>query len=96
MCLIVISDQGEGKLTTKEDKVTGSISKDTLYAYIRASGGVCLTLIAAFSVLLNVGSTSFSSWWLAMWLKAGGGVSQHSIHQLIGSLFKNNDGIREQ
>ncbi|KAI5748948.1 hypothetical protein M8J76_003518 [Diaphorina citri] len=82
--------QAEAKLTTIEDKVTGNISKDTLYAYIRATGGVCLTLVAALSVLINVGSTSFSSWWLAVWLKAGGGnitevqgnetVTYHSDH----------------
>nr|QAA95907.1 ATP-binding cassette sub-family C member 2 [Diaphorina citri] len=83
-------EQAEAKLTTIEDKVTGNISKDTLYAYIRATGGVCLTLVAALSVLINVGSTSFSSWWLAVWLKAGGGnitevqgnetVTYHSDH----------------
>uniref|UniRef100_A0A8D8PRR9 Multidrug resistance-associated protein 5 n=2 Tax=Cacopsylla melanoneura TaxID=428564 RepID=A0A8D8PRR9_9HEMI len=66
-------DLAEGKLTTVEDKASGSISRETVYAYIRAMGGICLSLVAALSVLINVGSTSFSSWWLAMWLRAGGG-----------------------
>ena len=53
----------------------GSISANTFHVYIKAAGGYIITLLVFIVFLLNVGSVTFSSCWLALWLKEGGGVS---------------------
>jgi hypothetical protein len=69
-----ILPEGE-QLTTPEFVQKGSIRFHTYQSYISAAGGYCIVLLMCLSCLLNVGSTAFSSWWLALWIKAGGGVS---------------------
>jgi len=66
--------EGE-QLTLPELVQKGSIQFHTYQSYISAAGGCCTVLLVCLSFLLNVGSTVFSSWWLALWIKAGGGVS---------------------
>ncbi|XP_069692470.1 ATP-binding cassette sub-family C member 5-like isoform X3 [Periplaneta americana] len=67
-------DPTEGEqLTTAEAVQKGSIRLHTYQRYVSAAGGYCIALIVSLSFLLNVGSTAFSSWWLALWIKAGGG-----------------------
>jgi len=69
-----VSQEGE-KLTTPELVQKGRIRFHTYQSYIFAAGGYFIALIVCLTFLLNVGSTAFSSWWLAMWIKAGGGNS---------------------
>lgn len=61
------------QLTTLESIQKGNIRFHTYQSYISAAGGYCIAFIICLTFLLNVGSTAFSSWWLAMWIKAGGG-----------------------
>ncbi|XP_063238702.1 ATP-binding cassette sub-family C member 5-like isoform X1 [Bacillus rossius redtenbacheri] len=61
------------QLTTAEKTERGSVKAQTYQRYISAAGGVCVLLCVVVMFLLNVGSTAFSSWWLAMWISAGGG-----------------------
>lgn len=71
----------EGKqLTAPEYVQKGNIRFHTYQSYISAAGGYCIVLLVFLSFLLNVGSTAFSSWWLALWIKAGGGVSSTVCH----------------
>lgn len=69
-----LSREGE-QLTTPELVQKGRIRFHTYQSYIFAAGGYFIALIVCLTFLLNVGSTAFSSWWLAMWIKAGGGNS---------------------
>lgn len=60
-------------LTTSEIIEQGSVKFATFLSYIRASGGVFIFSCTVFAMFLNVGSSAFSSWWLAHWIKTGMG-----------------------
>ncbi|XP_043490273.1 multidrug resistance-associated protein 5-like isoform X2 [Polistes fuscatus] len=64
----------EGTTLTLQDKVeTGSVKVQTYHTYIKAAGGYLMAFLV-FSILFsNVGGMAFSSWWLVVWIKAGGG-----------------------
>ncbi|KAI4495187.1 hypothetical protein M0804_001388 [Polistes exclamans] len=64
----------EGATLTLQDKVeTGSVKVQTYHTYIKAAGGYLMAFLV-FSILFsNVGGMAFSSWWLVVWIKAGGG-----------------------
>lgn len=66
-----------GTTLTSQDKVeTGSVKMQTYHAYIKAAGGYLMALLVFCILFSNVGSMAFSSWWLVVWIKAGGGVSR--------------------
>lgn len=71
----IIRDGGE-TLTVEEPSNLGSLKPDTYFSYISAAGGYFVAVMVFLVFLANVGSTAFSSWWLATWIKAGGGVSK--------------------
>ncbi|XP_043249230.1 multidrug resistance-associated protein 5-like isoform X1 [Colletes gigas] len=60
-------------LTTEEKVETGSLKSHTYRTYIKAAGGYCVAVLAFSTLFLSVGSSVFSTWWLATWIKAGGG-----------------------
>ncbi|XP_047097620.1 ATP-binding cassette sub-family C member 5-like isoform X4 [Schistocerca piceifrons] len=64
--------QGQ-KIMEKEEITKGNIRFYTYQSYISAAGGYFITLIVSLCFLLNVGSTAFSTWWLAVWIKEGSG-----------------------
>ncbi|XP_023713114.1 multidrug resistance-associated protein 5 isoform X5 [Cryptotermes secundus] len=68
-----LDPRGAEQLTVPEMIQKGSIRFDTYQRYISAAGGYYMALLACLCFLLNVGSTAFSSWWLASWIRAGGG-----------------------
>ncbi|XP_076163958.1 ATP-binding cassette sub-family C member 5-like isoform X3 [Ptiloglossa arizonensis] len=66
--------QGKGAtLTTKEKVETGTVKSYTYHTYIKSAGGYLVAILVFFTLFLNVGSSTFSTWWLATWIKAGGG-----------------------
>lgn len=66
----------EGKnLTKAEHMERGSLHKETYMSYVRAAGGWCVVFGVLAVVIINIGFTAFSSWWLALWIQAGVGVS---------------------
>jgi ATP-binding cassette subfamily C (CFTR/MRP) protein 5 len=75
MLFLLVPFPGAEQLTAPEMIQKGSIRFHTYLSYISAAGGYCMALLVCLCFLLNVGSTAFSSWWLASWIKAGGGVS---------------------
>lgn len=62
-------------LTMTEKAETGTVKSHTYHTYIQATGGYLVAVLVFFTFFLNVGSSAFSTWWLAVWIKAGGGVS---------------------
>lgn len=62
-------------LMTKGNMKGKTISAHTFHVYIKAAGGYFLVLLLFLTFFLNIGSITFSSCWLAYWLKEGGGVS---------------------
>lgn len=66
-------------LTTSEKMGTGTVESYTYHTYVKSAGGYLVALLVFFMLLLNVGSSAFSTWWLAIWIKAGGGVNMFSF-----------------
>nr|CAD7589367.1 unnamed protein product [Timema genevievae] len=64
------------KLTTAEQVERGQIRCQTYKTYIAAAGGY-------------IHSTAFSSWWLAEWIKAGGGNTT-LVNELNETVLSNN------
>ncbi|XP_043596465.1 multidrug resistance-associated protein 5-like isoform X4 [Bombus pyrosoma] len=64
---------GGAILTTPEKVGTGTVKSYTYHTYVKSAGGYFVALLVFFTLLLNVGSSAFSTWWLAIWIKAGGG-----------------------
>lgn len=62
-------------LTMAEKAETGAVKLHTYHTYIKATGGYLVAVLVFFTFFLNVGSSAFSTWWLAVWIKAGGNVS---------------------
>lgn len=67
-------DKGDN-LTVDEPSNSGNLKADTYFTYINAAGGYMVAALVFTVFLANAGSTAFSSWWLATWINAGGGVS---------------------
>ncbi|KAE8744038.1 ABC-transporter, subfamily C member 08 [Frankliniella occidentalis] len=65
-------NMGESLLVPEPSNL-GSLKIDTYCQYISAGGGYFTTFLVLCVFLANIGSTAFSSWWLATWIKAGGG-----------------------
>ncbi|XP_047348437.1 ATP-binding cassette sub-family C member 5-like isoform X6 [Vespa velutina] len=78
-----------GTTLISQDKVeTGSVKIQTYHAYIKAAGGYLMAFLV-FSILFsNVGSMAFSSWWLVVWIKAGGGNA--TVPGSNGTLLSDN------
>ncbi|XP_067211383.1 ATP-binding cassette sub-family C member 5 isoform X3 [Linepithema humile] len=60
-------------LTVAEKAETGAVKSHTYHTYVQATGGYLVAILVFFTFFLNVGSSAFSTWWLAVWIKAGGG-----------------------
>lgn len=69
----VLVKPSEDTLTVQEPSTSRSLKTDTICRYISAAGGYFITVLVFVTILANVGTTAFSSWWLARWLQAGGG-----------------------
>uniref|UniRef100_A0A1B6LUM9 Multidrug resistance-associated protein 5-like n=1 Tax=Graphocephala atropunctata TaxID=36148 RepID=A0A1B6LUM9_9HEMI len=66
----------DGRHLTQEEHIErGTLHSETYLNYIRAAGGFCVVFCVVAIIILNVGTTAFSSWWLATWIKAGVGNS---------------------
>lgn len=74
-------------LTIAEKTETGAVKSHTYRTYIEATGGYLVAILVFFTFFLNVGSSAFSTWWLAVWIKAGGGVSKTYIISDISDLY---------
>nr|XP_050849546.1 ATP-binding cassette sub-family C member 5-like isoform X4 [Vespula vulgaris] len=78
-----------GTTLTLQDKVeTGSVKMQTYHAYIKAAGGYLMALLVFCILFSNVGSMAFSSWWLVVWIKAGGGNA--TVPGSNGTLLSDN------
>lgn len=81
----------EGTTLTLQDKVeTGSVKVQTYHTYIKAAGGYLMAFLV-FSILFsNVGGMAFSSWWLVVWIKAGGGNATTTVPGSNVTLLSDN------
>ncbi|KAG1666137.1 Multidrug resistance-associated protein 5 [Nymphon striatum] len=63
------------QLDNNEKLEKGHISWYTYKNYIHSSGGYLVCFFVVFTLAINVGCGTFSSWWLSRWLNAGSGNS---------------------
>ncbi|XP_011308333.1 multidrug resistance-associated protein 5 [Fopius arisanus] len=67
-------------LIKPEAKGQGSIKLHTYRNYIKAIGGYTVSLFVILTIFFNVAASTFSTWWLANWIKAGGGGANVTIN----------------
>ncbi|XP_015590166.1 multidrug resistance-associated protein 5 isoform X1 [Cephus cinctus] len=66
--------ENAGTVLMVPDKVErGSVKAHTYHMYVISAGGYFACFLVVLAFFFNIGSTAFSNWWLANWLKIGGG-----------------------
>ncbi|KAF7212702.1 ATP-binding cassette sub-family C member 12 isoform X1 [Nothobranchius furzeri] len=63
------------QLVSQESSTEGSVSWRVYHHYCKAAGGYIVTFLTILNIVLMMGSTAFSSWWLSHWLEQGDGNS---------------------
>ncbi|XP_077376249.1 ATP-binding cassette sub-family C member 12 isoform X2 [Festucalex cinctus] len=80
------------QLVSKELTTEGAVSWRIYGQYCKAAGGYIVTLLVFLNVVLMIGFTAFSNWWLSYWLKQGSGVqSANGTTSEQGDITKNPD-----
>uniref|UniRef100_A0A7N6AF19 ATP-binding cassette, sub-family C (CFTR/MRP), member 12 n=1 Tax=Anabas testudineus TaxID=64144 RepID=A0A7N6AF19_ANATE len=78
------------QLVSQESSSEGSVSWRVYHQYCQAAGGYFVVFLTILNIVLMIGSTAFSSWWLSFWLGQGDGVS--NIHSLHSNATTSNQG----
>ncbi|KAM6942731.1 ATP-binding cassette sub-family C member 12 [Xenentodon cancila] len=63
------------QLVSQELSTEGSVSWRVYHQYCQAAGGYFMTFLTILNIVLMIGSTAFSNWWLSYWLGQGNGTS---------------------
>ncbi|XP_030576502.1 multidrug resistance-associated protein 9 [Archocentrus centrarchus] len=63
------------QLVSQESSAEGAVSLRTYHQYCQAAGGYILVFLTVLNIVLMIGSSAFSSWWLSFWLGQGNGSS---------------------
>uniref|UniRef100_A0A1B6CJL9 Uncharacterized protein n=1 Tax=Clastoptera arizonana TaxID=38151 RepID=A0A1B6CJL9_9HEMI len=74
--------EGGKTLVEAEQVERGTINIDTYLSYIKAAGGFCVFFFVILIFTFNVGTTAFSSYWLARWIRAGSGNSTMQVNNV--------------
>uniref|UniRef100_A0A8C2ZVZ5 ATP binding cassette subfamily C member 12 n=1 Tax=Cyclopterus lumpus TaxID=8103 RepID=A0A8C2ZVZ5_CYCLU len=63
------------QLVSQESSTEGAISWRVYHQYIKAAGGLIadISFLTVLNIVLMIGSTAFSNWWLSFWLGQGDG-----------------------
>ncbi|CAJ1048484.1 LOW QUALITY PROTEIN: multidrug resistance-associated protein 9-like [Xyrichtys novacula] len=69
-----ISAAGD-QLVSEESLTEGGVSWRVYQKYFKAAGGYIATFLTLLNIVLLIGSTAFSNWWLSYWLGNGNGTS---------------------
>uniref|UniRef100_A0A672ZZ09 ATP-binding cassette sub-family C member 5 n=1 Tax=Sphaeramia orbicularis TaxID=375764 RepID=A0A672ZZ09_9TELE len=70
--------EGSDQLVSQESSTEGAISWRVYHHYVQAAGGYFLSSLVFLNIVLMIGSTAFSNWWLSYWLGQGNGVRTNS------------------
>ncbi|XP_040898421.1 ATP-binding cassette sub-family C member 12 [Toxotes jaculatrix] len=63
----------DDQLVKQETSTEGAISWRVYQQYCQAAGGYIITFLTFLNIVLIIGSTAFSNWWLSFWLGQGNG-----------------------
>ncbi|XP_045888265.1 ATP-binding cassette sub-family C member 12 [Micropterus dolomieu] len=64
----------DDQLVSQESSTEGSVSWKVYRQYCQAAGGYIVTFLTILNIVLMIGSTAFSNWWLSYWLGKGNGT----------------------
>ncbi|XP_071345317.1 ATP-binding cassette sub-family C member 12 [Trachinotus anak] len=80
----------DDQLVSQESSTEGAVSWKVYHQYFQAAGGYIITFFAILSIVLMIGSTAFSNWWLSYWLGQGDGL-HNSTTSNQGDISQNKD-----
>uniref|UniRef100_A0AAX7VHZ3 ATP-binding cassette, sub-family C (CFTR/MRP), member 12 n=1 Tax=Astatotilapia calliptera TaxID=8154 RepID=A0AAX7VHZ3_ASTCA len=60
--------KSDDQLVHQESSTEGAVSLRTYHRYCQAAGGYILVFLTVLNIVLMIGSTAFSNWWLSFWL----------------------------
>ncbi|XP_072237117.1 ATP-binding cassette sub-family C member 12 isoform X1 [Leuresthes tenuis] len=75
------------QLVSQESSTEGSVSWSVYHKYCLAAGGYIMVFLVILNIVLMIGSTAFSNWWLSYWLGQGDGSSNSTSN--VGDVSKN-------
>uniref|UniRef100_A0A3B5AC39 ATP-binding cassette sub-family C member 5 n=1 Tax=Stegastes partitus TaxID=144197 RepID=A0A3B5AC39_9TELE len=78
------------QLVSQESSTEGAVSWRVYHQYCKAAGGYIVTLLTILTIVLMIGSTAFSNWWLSNWLGQGDGSSTNETSNQ-GDISQNPD-----
>lgn len=76
---------GDNQLVTKESSTEGAVSWRVYQQYCKAAGGYFITVLTILNIVLMIGSTAFSNWWLSYWLGKGSGTANDTSSENISA-----------
>ncbi|XP_038134547.1 multidrug resistance-associated protein 9 [Cyprinodon tularosa] len=78
------------QLVSQEASTEGSVSWRVYHQYCQAVGGYIIAFLTVLTIVLMIGSTAFSNWWLSYWLEKGDGNSTgHNLTSDPGDVSQN-------
>uniref|UniRef100_A0AAQ5XD39 ATP-binding cassette, sub-family C (CFTR/MRP), member 12 n=1 Tax=Amphiprion ocellaris TaxID=80972 RepID=A0AAQ5XD39_AMPOC len=77
----LLSVKASDQLVSQELSTEGAVSWRVYQQYCKAAGGYIVTFLTILNMVLMIGSTAFSNWWLSHWLGQGNGVRIISLSQ---------------
>ncbi|KAI4830243.1 hypothetical protein KUCAC02_001889 [Chaenocephalus aceratus] len=66
------------QLVVKEVATEGVVHWRVYHEYCKAAGGYFICFLTLLNIVLLIGSTAFSNWWLSFWLGQGDGSSNRT------------------
>uniref|UniRef100_A0A3P8RJB7 ATP binding cassette subfamily C member 12 n=1 Tax=Amphiprion percula TaxID=161767 RepID=A0A3P8RJB7_AMPPE len=78
------------QLVSQELSTEGAVSWRVYQQYCKAAGGYIVTFLTILNMVLMIGSTAFSNWWLSHWLGQGNGSSSNTTSNQ-GDVSQNPD-----
>ncbi|KAI3377629.1 hypothetical protein L3Q82_008789, partial [Scortum barcoo] len=70
----------EDQLVSQESSTEGAVSWRVYHQYCQAAGGYIIIFLTILNIVMMIGSTAFSNWWLSYWLGQGNGIIASPMH----------------
>ncbi|XP_010791267.1 multidrug resistance-associated protein 9-like, partial [Notothenia coriiceps] len=86
----VLKSAAGDQLVVKEVATEGVVPWRVYHEYCKAAGGYFICFLTLLNIVLLIGSTAFSNWWLSFWLGQGDGSSNRTSSNQ-GDISKNPD-----
>ncbi|XP_031704128.1 multidrug resistance-associated protein 9-like [Anarrhichthys ocellatus] len=68
----------DDQLVSQESTTEGAVSWRVYQQYCKAAGGYIVSFLTFLNLVLMIGTTAFSNWWLSIWLGQGDGSSNNT------------------